>query len=147
MTGWSLDAVQRHGTQMAVAVSHLYTSFENIILPMLPSLKPDFVWIIADDLYIVHNGLLPSMEVPIPGNSAYTHYVWQDTHGQDCAAASPLVQVDKRIGAAGNTQRSLNAWDMQQMARSKTLSTLCEISTALIGLLIPVAVTSGIKLF
>ncbi len=145
--GWSLDAVKWHSTQMAVAVSHLYTSFENIILPMLPSLKPDFVWIIADDLYIVHNGLLPSMEVPIPGNSAYTHYVWQDTHGQGCAAASPLVQVDKSLGVAGNTQRSLSAWDMQQMARSKTLSTLCEISTALIGLLIPVAVTSVIKLF
>ncbi len=61
-----------------------------------------------------------------------------------CAAASPLMQFDKRFGAAGNTQRSLNAWAM--VAGSKTISTLCEVSTALIGLLIPVAVTSVINL-
>ena len=63
--GWSLDAVKWHGTQMVAAVSHLYTSLDNMIVPMMPSLKPDFVWIFADDLYIVHKGLLPSIEVPI----------------------------------------------------------------------------------
>ena len=59
-----IDVVKWHNAQMAVAVSHLYTSLENVIVPMLPSRKPDFVWIFADDLYIVRNGLLPSIEVP-----------------------------------------------------------------------------------
>jgi len=40
---WSLDAVKWHGTQMAVAISYLYNSFVNMILPMLPNRKPDFV--------------------------------------------------------------------------------------------------------
>ncbi len=60
-----MDAVKWHNTQMTVAVSHLYTSLESMIVSMLPSLKPDFAWIFADELYIVHNGLLPSIEVPI----------------------------------------------------------------------------------
>ena len=143
-SGWSLDAVKWHSTQMAVAVSHLYTSFENMIVPMLPTFEPDFIWIFAGDLYIEHNGLLPSMEVPIPGNRAYTHYAWQDTHGQGCAAASPLVQCNKKFGAAWNTQRSLTVWAKE--AGSKSISTLCKVSPAIIGLLIPIAVTSVISL-
>jgi len=112
----------------------------------LSILSHTFVWIIVDDLYIVHNGLLPSMEVPIPGNNAYTHYFWQDTHGQGCAAPSQLLQVDKRLADAGSVRRSLDAWDTQQLAISKTLLTLSEISTALIGSMIPSAVTIVIQL-
>lgn len=45
-----MDAVKWHSTHMTVTISHLHTSLESMIVPMLPSLKPDFVQIFADDL-------------------------------------------------------------------------------------------------
>ena len=36
---WSLDAVRWHSTQMAIAVSHLYTSLAHMIVPMLTVLS------------------------------------------------------------------------------------------------------------
>ncbi len=117
-----------------------------MILPMLPKLKPDFVWIIVDDMYTVHNGLLPSMEVPTLANNAYRHYVLQDLHGQGCAATSQLLQAAKGLTDAGNFWRSWNAWETQQMAKNKALSILSVISTTLIGLMIPSAVTTVMQL-
>jgi len=129
----AMDVVKWHSTQMAVAVSHLYTSLESMIAPMLPSLKPDFVWIFADDLYIVHNGLLPSIEVPI-----HWHQHCHHTHvsGEAVQAVQTLTN-DLRMQT-----RSLAEWEPTGKI---VLQTCQHISLALIGLLFPCAVTVAIQ--
>jgi hypothetical protein len=71
----------------------LYTSLESMIVPMLPSLKPDSVWIFADDLYIVHNGLLPSIEAPI-----HWHQHCHHTHvSGEVVQAVQTLTIDLRM--------------------------------------------------
>ena len=129
----AMDAVKWHSTQMAVAVSHRYTSLENMIVLMLPSLKPDFVWILADDLYIVHNGLLPSIQGPIH---------WHQ-HGHDIQVSGKAVQAVQTLSNDLRMQtRSLAEW---KSTGKIVLQTCQHISLALIGLLLPCAVTLAIQ--
>ena len=129
-----MDAVKWHNTQMTVAVSHLYTSLESMIVSMLPSLKPDFAWIFADELYIVHNGLLPSIEVPI-----HWHQYCHDKHvSGEVIQAVQTLRNDLRMQT-----RSLADWEP---TRKIVLQTCKHISFALIGLLFPCAVTAAVQL-
>ena len=119
---------------------YLYNSFKNMLPNLSQTLSRSLLM-----TYILYT--MACSMAPIPGNNAYTHYVWQDTHGQGCAATSQWLKVDKRPANAGNVRKSLDAWDMQQIARSNALSTLSEISTEMIGLMIPSAVTTFIQLY
>jgi len=129
-----LDAVEWHSTQMAVAVSHLlYSCTLALIVPMLLSLKPDFVWIFADDLFIVHNGMLPSIEVPI-----HWHQHCHHTH-----VSSEVVQAVQTLTNDLRMQsRSLAEWEPTEKI---VLQTSKNITFALIGLLFPCAVTVALQ--
>ncbi len=128
-----MDAIKWHSTHVAVAVSHLYASLESMIVPMLPSLKPNFVWIFADDLYIVHNGLLPSIEVPVH---------WRQ-HRHDTHVSGEVVQTVQTLTNDLRMQtRSLAKWEP---IGKIVLQTCKHISLALIGLLLPCAVTVTIQ--
>ncbi len=83
---------------MPVAVSHLYTSLEHMIVPM----QPDFVWIFANDSHIVHNGLLPNMEVPI-----HRHQHCHDTH----VSGKVIQAVQTPTNDLRMQTRSLAEWD------------------------------------
>ncbi len=76
-----------------------HTSFENMILPMLPCLKPNFVWII-DDVPVPYTQWLAPQH---GGANSGQHCIPTLCLATCCATASPgpLVQVDKRLGAAG----------------------------------------------
>jgi len=129
-----IDAVKWHSTHMTVAVSHLYTSLESMIVPMLPSLKPDSVWIFADDLYIVHNGLLPSIEAPI-----HWHQHCHHTHvSGEVVQAVQTLTIDLRMQT-----RSLAEWEPTMKI---VLQTCKHISLALIGLLFPCSVTVALQM-
>ena len=128
-----MDVVKCHSTHMTVAVSHRYTSLESMIVPMLPSLKPDIVWIFADDLYIVHNGLQPSIKVPV-----HRHQHCHDTH-----ASGEVIQTVQTLTNDLRMQtRSLAKWEP---TGKRVLQTCKHISLALIGLLLPCAVTVAIQ--
>jgi len=130
-----IDAVKWHSTQMAAAISHMYTSLESMIVPMLPNLKPDFVWIFTDDLYIVHNGMLPSIEVQI-----HWHQHCHDTHASDeVIRAVQTLTNDLRM----QTRSLASEWEL----KGKTVLQTCKhISFALVGLLFPCAVTVAIQM-
>ena len=115
--------------------------------PRLPSATPvgqhviRLYWLVASGMHTVHASLLPIIQILIPTTQAQVQWSWHQ-HCHDICMSSEVIQVVNTLTSDMHMQRSLAEWELTGKI---TLQTCKHISFALIGLLIPCAVTFAVQ--
>ena len=143
----SIDTTITNTADSSTSALQAFSSTCVYYAPRLPSATPlgqhaiRLCWLIASSVHTVHAKLLTIIQILIPTTHLHVQCSWHQ-HCHDTHVCSEVIQAVKTLTSDLHMQtRSLAEWEL---TRKIILQTCKHISFALVGLLIPCAVTVAV---